>query len=115
MPCAAPSTAVFTAVWMPFITLVMKYLQYCAALTQPSVSTHIMLTLWPCWSAVCTALAAPRPTFPATGKMMSAPSWMNVLVSVRPLVWLVKSPVKFPFWVFSLQPSTFTFLWCCWL
>ncbi len=80
LPLAAASTAVFTAVVMPFSTLVMKYLQYCAALMQPSVSTHIMFTFWPDWSAVWTAFAAPSPTPPATGKMTSAPSVMNVLV-----------------------------------
>jgi len=42
-----PSTAVFTADCMPLVTLLMKYLQYCAALTQPSVSTQSMLTLPP--------------------------------------------------------------------
>ena len=99
---------------MPFSTLVMKYLQYCAALTQPSTSTHIMFTFWlpAAASASWTALAAPSPTLPATGKMMSAPSLMNVWVSVWPLVWLVKSPVKEPFWVCSFQPSTCTCVPC---
>ena len=73
-----------------------------------------MLTFWlPAAASACwTALAAPRPTLPATGKMMSAPSLMNVWVSVWPLVWLVKSPVNEPFWVFSFQPSTCTFVPC---
>jgi hypothetical protein len=44
--------------------------------------------------------------------MMSAPSLMNVLVSRWPAVRSVKLPVKLPFWVFSLQPRTLTFLWC---
>ena len=100
---------------MPLVTLVMKYLQYCAALTQPSTSTHSMLTLPPDASACCTALAAPRPTLPATGKMTSAPSLMNVWVTVWPLVWLVKSPVNSPFWVCSFQPSTWTLVLCFWL
>ena len=52
---------------------------------------------------------------PATGKMMSAPSLMNVLVSRWPAVRSVKLPVKLPFWVFSFQPSTCTFLWFFWL
>ena len=98
---------------MPLVTLVMKYLQYCAALVQPSVSTQNMFTFGrqprsACW----TALAAPRPTLPATGKMMSAPSLMNVWVSVWPLVWLVKSPVNEPFWVVSFQPRTCTLVPC---
>ena len=99
---------------MPLVTLVMKYLQYCGALTQPSVSTHSMVTLVlpAAWSASWTALAAPRPTLPATGKMMSAPSLMKVWVSVWPLVWLVKSPVNEPFWVCSFQPSTVTCVSC---
>src|SRR6202012_3161108 len=69
LPLAAVVTAFFTAVWMPLVTEVMKYLQYWAALMQPSVSTHSMLTFWlpACASAFCTALAAPRPTLPATG------------------------------------------------
>src|SRR5580700_12329008 len=111
---AALSTAVFTADWMPLVTLVTKYLQYCCALMHPSVSTQNMFTFWlpAALSASWTALAAPRPTLPATGKMMSAPSLMNVWVVVWPFVWLVKSPVKDPFWVASLQPSTCTFVLC---
>ena len=95
----------------------MKYLQYCAALTQPSRSTHSMFTFWlPAEVSACwTALAAPSPTLPATGKMMSAPSLMNVWVRVWPFVWLVKSPVNEPFWVFSFQPSTCTCVPCFWL
>ena len=61
---------------MPFVTLVSMYLQYCAALMQPSVSTHSIDTLLPDASAVWTAFAVPRPTPPATGKMTSAPSPM---------------------------------------
>ena len=115
MPLAASSTEVFTAVWMPFSTLVMKYLQYCAALTQPSVSTHIMFTFWPCWSAFCTAFIAPRPTPPATGKMMSAPSGMNVLRDGLAHGQVGETVVNSPDWVCSFQPSTFTCVWCCWL
>ena len=91
--------------------------QYCDALTHPSVSTQNMFTLSlpAAWSACWTAFAAPSPTLPATGKMMSAPSLMNVSVSVWPLVWLVKSPVNEPFWVCSFQPSTCTFVPCFWL
>ena len=98
---------------MPLVTLLIMYLQYCAALTQPSVSTHSMLTWPPELSASWTALAAPRPTLPATGKMTSAPSLMNVWVTVWPLVSLVKSPVNSPFWVCSFQPRTCTLAWCC--
>src|SRR5580700_2750322 len=72
-PDCAESTAFFTADWMPLVTLVMKYLQYCTALMQPSVSTQSMLTWPPALSAVLTAFAAPLPTRPATGKMTSAP------------------------------------------
>src|ERR1700753_2632871 len=54
-PLAEDSTAFFTAAWMPLVTLVMKYLQYCWALMQPSVSTHSMLTFW-----LPGALSAPR-------------------------------------------------------
>ena len=99
---------------MPFSTLVMKYLQYCDALMQPSVSTHIMFTFWlPAeLSASSTALAAPRPTPPATGKMMSAPSVMNCWVMVWPMVRLVKLLVNSPLWDFSFQPSTVTCVWC---
>jgi hypothetical protein len=99
------------------VTLDRKYLQYWAALTQPSVSTQSILTLVEpaVVSAFWTALAAPRPTLPATGKITSAPELMKVWVSVWPLVWLVKSPVKLPFWVFSFQPRTCTFAWFCWL
>ena len=99
---------------MPFVTLVMKYLQYCAALMHPSVSTHSMFTFWlpAAASAFCTAFAAPRPTFPATGKMMSAPSVMNVWVSVWPAVWSVKLPVKLPFWEPSFHPRTCTCVPC---
>ena len=84
------------------------------ALVQPSVSTQNMFTFWlpAAASASWTALAAPRPTLPATGKMMSAPSLMNVWVSVWPLVWSVKSPVNEPFWVCSFQPSTCTCVPC---
>ena len=76
-----------------------------------------MFTFWlPAAASACwTALAAPSPTLPATGKMMSAPSLMNVWVRVWPLVWLVKSPVNEPFWVFSSQPSTCTCVPCFWL
>ena len=109
VPSEALSTVALTDAVTPFSTLVMKYWQYVAALTQPSTSTHSMLTLPP---ALWTALAAPSPTLPATGKMMSAPSLMNVWVRVWPLVWLVKSPVNEPFCVFSFQPSTCTFLPC---
>src|SRR5215472_4213242 len=111
-PDAALSTAAFTADWMPFVTLEMKYLQYCAALMHPSVSTQSMLTLPPEASACCTAFAAPRPTLPATGKMMSAPSEMKVAVIVWPLPSLVKSPLNVPFWVCSFQPSTCTWVPC---
>src|ERR1700733_3166239 len=111
-PDAAVVTAVLTAATTPFVTLEMKYLQYCAASTQPSTSTQSMPTWPPALSAVCTALAAPRPTLPATGKMTSAPSLMNVWVVVWPLVWLVKSPVNDPFWDGSFQPSTWTCVPC---
>jgi hypothetical protein len=76
-----------------------------------------MFTFWvpAAASAFCTALAAPRPTFPATGKMTSAPSLMNVFVSRWPAVMSVKLPVKLPFCVFSFQPRTWTFVWCFWL
>src|SRR5580693_2288218 len=75
---------------------------------------HIMLTFWvpAALSASWTAFAAPRPTPPATGKMMSAPSVMNCWVTVWPMVRLVKLLVNSPLWVCSFQPSTFTFLWC---
>src|ERR1035437_5257615 len=54
------------------VTLDKKYLQYWEALVQPSVSTHMTLTLPP---AAWAAAPEPRPVPPATGKMMSAPCW----------------------------------------
>jgi len=103
-PACALSTEVFTAAWMPLVTLLMKYLQYCAALTQPAVSTRAMLTLPPECPHFWTALAAPRPTLPATGKMMSAPSLMNVWVVGLALRLVVKVTLKEPFWV-ALAPA----------
>ena len=64
---------------------------------QPSVSTQNMAMCLPEASAVCTAFAVPSPTPPATGKMISAPSVMNVLPMFRPSVVLVKFPAKVPF------------------
>src|SRR5215831_61523 len=115
LPLAALMTATFTAEARPFSTLVMKYLQYWAALTQPFVSTQYMYTCLPLASAVLTAAAVPRPSPPATGKMMSAPWLMNVLAMRWPAPWSPKGfdpPTKIPFWVFSLQPSTWTCVPC---
>src|SRR5215470_19243535 len=118
LPFAALSTAAFTAEARPFSTLVMKYLQYVEALTHPSVSTQYMYTFLPLASAVLTAAAVPRPSPPATGKMMSAPWLMNVLAIRCPAPWSPNGfdpPTKMPFWVFSFQPSTWTCLWFFWL
>jgi len=67
------------------------------------VSTQMIFT--PASSA---AAAAPRPTGPATGMMMSAPWAMNCSVSRWPLSWFSKSPVKAPFWAALSQPRTST-------
>ena len=111
MPPAAAVTYVCTAPDRFFVTLEMKYWQNWEAETQPSVSTQIRLTLPP---AACAAAPAPRPAPPATGKITSAPCWMNVWLICRPLFWSVNEPANVPpFWSASFQPSTWTFLPFC--
>ena len=85
--------------------------QYCAAETQPSVSTQMTLALPP---DACAAAPAPRPVPPATGKTMSAPCWMNVWVICLPWFWSVNDWAKVPpFWFASSQPRTLTVLPFC--
>src|SRR5580700_2607066 len=117
VPSAALSTAFFTAAGMPWVTLLMKYLQYCGALKHPSVFAHSIVTfvLPAAASASWTALAAPRPASPATGKITSAPSLISVWVAAWPRLWSVKLPVNRPVRVCSFQPRTLTLVWCCWL
>jgi len=51
---------------------------------------------------------APRPTGPATGKMMSAPSSDMLFAMLVPFVWSWKSPEKVPSCLAMSQPRTFT-------
>ncbi len=100
-----------TALARSFTTL-LRNTQYCAGtLTQPSVSTHMTLTLPLVAMAAC---PAPSPAPPATGKIMSAPCWMNSWLICSPLFWSVKDWANVPaFWFCSSQPSTWTFLPFC--
>ena len=81
-------------------------MQSSGRLVQPSTSTQI--TLRSGLSASLTWAMVPRPTGPATGMMMSAPSSISDLVVDLPLSWSWKSPVKRPSVPF--QPRTSTFL-----
>ena len=113
MPLAADRTETLTAVWIPFFTLVMKYLQYCAALTQPSVSTHIMYTFLPAAvSAVWTALAVPRPDAASHREDDVRTLGDEVLRDRLAQGQVGEAAAKSPFWVCSFQPSTVTWVWC---
>ena len=87
-------------------------MQYCAALTQPSVSTQITETLPP---DACAAAAGAEAG--ATGDREDRcrhPAEMNAWVIDLPLFWSVKELANVPpFWFFSSQPRTLTFLLFC--
>ncbi|CPU64766.1 Uncharacterised protein [Mycobacteroides abscessus] len=70
---------------------------------KPSESTQMIFA--PPLSA---AAAAPRPTGPATGMMMSAPWSMKPCVTFWPFAWLSKSPVNVPVCASLSQPRTLT-------
>ena len=69
---------------MPFSTLVMKYLQYAAALTQPSVSTHNMRHVLAGGVGGLDAFAEPRPDAAGDREDDVAPSVMKVLAMAGP-------------------------------
>ncbi len=93
------------------VTELKKYLQYWATLSHPSVSTQITES-WPLDAAA--AAAEPIPVPPATGKTTSAPCCWNCWVICLPLLASVNELAKVPpFWFFSFQPSTWTFLPFC--
>ena len=46
---------------------------------------------------------------------MSAPCWIMFCAVVWPLTLVEKSFVKVPFWLFSFQPMTWTWVPFCWL
>ena len=68
------------------------------------------LTSLPPWFASRTASRVPRPTGPATGITMSAPSLMKLAVFVLPLATFSKSPVNEPVFASLSQPRTLTSL-----
>ena len=89
----------------------MKYLQYCEALSQPSVSTQITLTLPPerLRGSARTEAGATRDREDDVRALLDE-VWLICL----PLFWSVNELANVPpFWLFSSQPSTWTFLPFC--
>src|SRR3954453_5969586 len=111
VPPATAVTYFCTESVRPLVTLARNTSQYCAALTQPSVSTHMTETLPP---EALAAAAEPMPVPPATGKITSAPCEMKAWEIDLPLFWSVKDCANVPaFCLFSSQPRTCTVLFFC--
>src|SRR5574342_534865 len=111
LPSTADLVALNTATFMFFNTLVRTTPLYSLAETVQSVSTPTILQ-----EPVSLQYAAdPRPTGPATGMTMSAPSCTKDSAKERPSSSDSKLPVKEPSLAAVLQPSTSTLVPISWL
>ena len=93
------------------MTLVSITLLYSGALSNQSLSTPMIMH----FPVSLQTAAEPRPTGPATGMMMSAPSCIRDSANLRPSSVESKLPVNSPSSLAVSQPSSLTLALFCWL